>query len=63
MTWRVAVTKVDKGDIEAAVRRAAKHLNCLPKKTGDRIKEILKELDDNPIGQSSLKHMVGEWAG
>jgi mRNA interferase RelE/StbE len=44
-------------------RHAAGYLNRLPKKTKDRIKEILKELEENPLGQSNLKHMVGEWAG
>ena len=44
-------------------RHAVKYLNRLPKKTEDRIKEILKELEDNPLGQSNVKQMVGEWAG
>ena len=44
-------------------RHAAKYLNRLPRETKDRIKEILKELENNPLGQSNVKHMVGEWAG
>jgi mRNA interferase RelE/StbE len=44
-------------------RHAVKYLNRLPKETKDRIKEILKELENNPIGQTNVKHMVGEWAG
>ena len=43
--------------------RAAKYLNKLPKETKERIKLILKELEDNPLEQSNVKHMVGEWAG
>ena len=42
---------------------AAKYLKSLPKRTKDQIKEILKELENNPLGQSDVKHMVGEWAG
>ena len=42
---------------------AAKYLKSLPKGTKDQIKEILKELENNPLGQSGVKHMVGEWAG
>ena len=44
-------------------RHAAKYLNRLPKETKERIIEILKELEDNPLGQPNVKHMVGEWAG
>jgi len=42
---------------------AAKYLKSLPKGTKDQIKEILKELENTPLGQSGVKHMVGEWAG
>ena len=44
-------------------RHAVKYLNHLPKKTKDPIKEILKELEENPLGQYNVKHMAGEWAG
>ncbi len=44
-------------------RHAAKYLKRLPKETKERIIEILKELEDNPLGQSNVKHMVDEWAG
>jgi mRNA-degrading endonuclease RelE of RelBE toxin-antitoxin system len=44
-------------------RHAVKYLNRLPKETKDQVKEILKQLEDNPIGQSNVKHMVGKWAG
>ncbi|MFC1863782.1 type II toxin-antitoxin system RelE/ParE family toxin [Thermodesulfobacteriota bacterium] len=41
----------------------AKYLRRLPKETKERIKKILKELEDNPLEHSQVKHMVGEWAG
>jgi len=44
-------------------RHAVKYLNHLPKKTKARIKEILKEFEKDPLGQSHVTHMVGEWAG
>ena len=44
-------------------RHAVKYLNRLPQENKNRIKEILGELEDNPLGQSNVKHMVGEWAG
>ena len=46
-------------------RHAVKYLNRLPKETKQRIQEILKELEVNPLclGHSNIKHMVGEWAG
>jgi len=40
-----------------------KTLKRLPKETKERIIEILKELEDNPLEQSNVKHMVGDWAG
>ena len=44
-------------------RHAVNYLNRLPKETKQRIREILKKLEDNPLGQSNVKNMVGEWAG
>ncbi len=44
-------------------RHAARYLNRLPKGTKSRIKEILKELENDPLEQSGVVHMVGEWAG
>ena len=44
-------------------RHAEKYLKRLPKDTTERIKKILKELEDNPLDQPHIKHMVGEWAG
>jgi len=39
-------------------RHAVKYLNRLPKETKDRIKEILRELEENPIAHSNAKHMA-----
>ncbi len=44
-------------------RHAAKYLKLLPKKTKDRIKNILKQLENNPLKHSGIKQMFGEWAG
>ena len=44
-------------------RHAAKYYKRLPKKTRDRIKEMLKQLKSNPLGQSGTNQMFGEWAG
>jgi len=44
-------------------RHAANYHKRLPKETRDRIKEMLKQLENNPLGQSGIKQMFGEWAG
>ncbi len=44
-------------------RDAAKYLQRLPKETKEKIKNILKQLKENPLEQSGVKHMDGEWAG
>lgn len=44
-------------------RHAVKYLQRLPKKTKERIKNILKKLEENPLEQPNVKHMVGDWAG
>ena len=44
-------------------RQAVKYLQRLPKKTKERIKNILKKLEENPLEQPNVKHMVGDWAG
>jgi hypothetical protein len=31
--------------------------------TKDRIKDILKQLENNPLKHSGIKQMFGEWAG
>ena len=40
-----------------------KYLKRLPKETKDRIKEILKQLEINPLNYPDIKQMYGEWAG
>ncbi len=44
-------------------RHAAKYLKRLPSATKQRIKNILVQLEKNPLDQPGVKHMVGEWAG
>jgi len=44
-------------------RHAAKYLKSLPKETKDRIKDILKQLENNPLKNSRIKQMFGEWVG
>ncbi len=44
-------------------RHAAKYLKRLPKENKDRIKDILKQLENNPLKHSGIKQMFGEWAG
>jgi mRNA-degrading endonuclease RelE of RelBE toxin-antitoxin system len=41
-------------------RHAAKYLKLLPKETKDRIKNILKQLENNPLKHSGIKQMFGE---
>lgn len=41
----------------------ARYLQRLPKRTKEKIKNILKELEENPLERSGVKHMVGQWAG
>jgi hypothetical protein len=44
-------------------RHAAEYLKRLPKETKDRIKDILKQLENSPLNHSGIKQMFGEWAG
>lgn len=44
-------------------RHVAKYLQRLPKEIKERIKDILKQLEENPLEQPGVKHMVGDWAG
>ncbi len=41
-------------------RHAEKYLNRLPKQTKQRILKILRKLENHPISQAKVKHMVGE---
>ena len=44
-------------------RHAAKYLRRLPKKTQKRIKDILKQFENDALEHPDVKHMVGDWAG
>lgn len=44
-------------------RHAAKYLKRLPKETKNRIKDVLKQLENNPLKHSGIIQMFGEWAG
>jgi len=44
-------------------RTAVNYLKKLPKDRKERIKTILKELENNPLDHVNVKHMMGEWAG
>ena len=44
-------------------RDAAKYLNRLPEDSRNRIKALLKELENRAIDQQGVKPMLGEWAG
>jgi len=44
-------------------RHAAKYLKRLPRNTKQRIKNILVQLEENPLVQPGITHMAGEWGG
>jgi mRNA interferase RelE/StbE len=44
-------------------RHAANYLRRLPKKTQKRIKDILKQLENDSLEHPDVRHMVGDWAG
>lgn len=44
-------------------RHAARYLKRFPSDTKNRIKNILVQLELNPLDQPDIKHMVGEWDG
>lgn len=44
-------------------RHAANYLKRLPKDTKAQIKNVLKQLEDNPLTHAGIKQMFGEWAG
>ncbi len=43
-------------------KHAAKYLQRLPNETKQRIKNILNQLEQNPLEYPGVKHMVGEFA-
>lgn len=42
---------------------AVKYLKRLPKEIKERIKETLKQLENNPLNYPGIKQMHGEWVG
>ncbi|MFC1857662.1 type II toxin-antitoxin system RelE/ParE family toxin [Thermodesulfobacteriota bacterium] len=44
-------------------RHAARYLQRLPKDIKQRIKNVLQQLEQNPIDLPGIKHMAGEWSG
>lgn len=44
-------------------KRAVKFLRKLPEYQKEKIKNSLRVLENNPLGFSGLKNMVGEWTG
>ncbi|MDY6970294.1 MAG: type II toxin-antitoxin system RelE/ParE family toxin [Spirochaetota bacterium] len=44
-------------------RRAFKYIQKLPKEHKERIKEILKKLEINPMEFRDIRPMYGEWTG
>ena len=42
-------------------RHAAKYLQRLPQEHKERVKTILRQFADNPLGYPGVRHMVGEW--
>ncbi len=44
-------------------RHVAKYLQRLPRDSKERIKDVLQALEGNPLEQSGVRPMVGEWVG
>jgi mRNA interferase RelE/StbE len=44
-------------------RYAARYLQRLPKGTKQRIKNVLQQLEQNPLDMPGVKHMAGDWSG
>ncbi|MGB5421378.1 MAG: type II toxin-antitoxin system RelE/ParE family toxin [Desulfobacterales bacterium] len=44
-------------------RHATRYLQHLPKNIKQRIKNVLKQLEQNPLDLPGVKHMAGEWSG
>lgn len=43
--------------------RAAKYIRKLPNPQKSRLKQLLKQLESEPLSQPQVKRMVGDWAG
>ncbi|ABA56957.1 conserved hypothetical protein [Nitrosococcus oceani ATCC 19707] len=44
-------------------RRAARYLRKLPQDQQVKIKHVLAQMKNGPLGLSGIKSMVGDWAG
>ena len=44
-------------------RHAAKYLHRLPGVERERVKGVLRRLEQRPLEYPGVKHMAGEWAG
>ncbi len=44
-------------------RRAAKYVRKLPNPQKSRLKQLLKQLENEPFSHPQVKQMVGDWAG
>jgi mRNA interferase RelE/StbE len=44
-------------------KRAATYLQRLPVSQKERLKEAIRQLEENPLNLPQIKLMVGEWAG
>ena len=44
-------------------KRAARYLKKLPQDQQTRIKHVLSQMKDHPLGLLGIKSMVGDWAG
>jgi mRNA-degrading endonuclease RelE of RelBE toxin-antitoxin system len=42
-------------------RHAARYLQRLPQERKERVKTILRQLAQNPLGYPNVRHMVGDW--
>ncbi len=42
-------------------RNAAKYLQRLPEETRERVKKMLEQLQQEPLQNPGVKHMVGDW--
>jgi len=43
-------------------RHAVKYLQRLPREAKDRIKDLLKHLEENPLNYPNIRKMAGEWS-
>jgi hypothetical protein len=44
-------------------RHVVKYLQRLPREAKDRIKDLLKHLEENPLNYPNIRKTAGEWLG